>query len=174
MTCSLNSLINGRRGDEGAADVFGAESAAAEPAGDVTVLYAKIGDLTPANDFLVGALRMPVCCRAQGDDRRRSCAAADSLGAATRDKLRQQLLPAAAGAGQRSDDHASDRRTAFAPGSGTLEDALARYGKPAIFNSYQESQFKRTAFTAVLYREQMVISKDGKGCWRDDVFVERL
>ena len=41
---------------EGAADVFGTEPATAEPAVDVTVLHAKIGELTLANDFLAGAL----------------------------------------------------------------------------------------------------------------------
>jgi transposase len=41
---------------EGAADVFGAEPAAVGPAIDVTVLHAKIGELTLANDFLAGAL----------------------------------------------------------------------------------------------------------------------
>ena len=41
---------------EGAADVFGSEPAATEPAIDVTVLHAKIGELTLANDFLAGAL----------------------------------------------------------------------------------------------------------------------
>ena len=41
---------------EGAADVFGAEPAATEPAVDITVLHAKIGELTLANDFLAGAL----------------------------------------------------------------------------------------------------------------------
>ena len=41
---------------EGAADVFGAEPVTAEPAVDVTVLHAKIGELTLANDFLAGAL----------------------------------------------------------------------------------------------------------------------
>ena len=54
------------------------------------------------------------------------------------------------------------------------EEALARYGKPAIFNSDQGSQFTSTAFTAVLHREKIAISMDGKGCWRDNVFVERL
>ncbi|MET4898510.1 IS3 family transposase [Sphingomonadaceae bacterium jetA1] len=54
-----------------------------------------------------------------------------------------------------------------------LEEALARYGKPAIFNSDQGSQFTSTAFTAVLLREKIAISMDGKGCWRDNVFVER-
>lgn len=55
-----------------------------------------------------------------------------------------------------------------------LEEALARYGKPAIFNSDQGAQFTSTAFTAVLHREQIAISMDGKGRWRDNVFVERL
>jgi transposase len=41
---------------EGAADVFGSEPAPAEPTVDVTVLHAKIGELTLANDFLAGAL----------------------------------------------------------------------------------------------------------------------
>jgi putative transposase len=55
-----------------------------------------------------------------------------------------------------------------------LEEALTRYGKPAIFKSDQGSQFTSTAFTAVLHRENIAISMDGKGCWRDNVFVERL
>ena len=57
MTCTQN-LINQWRARllESAADVFGAEPAAAEPAVDVTVLHAKIGELTLANDFLAGAL----------------------------------------------------------------------------------------------------------------------
>jgi transposase len=41
---------------EGAADVFGAGPATSEPAVDITVLHAKIGELTLANDFLAGAL----------------------------------------------------------------------------------------------------------------------
>lgn len=41
---------------EGAADVFGTEPATAAPAVDVTVLHAKIGELTLTNDFLAGAL----------------------------------------------------------------------------------------------------------------------
>ena len=52
------NLINQWRSKllEGAADVFGAERAAREPAVDITVLHAKIGELTLANDFLAGAL----------------------------------------------------------------------------------------------------------------------
>ena len=55
-----------------------------------------------------------------------------------------------------------------------LEEALARYGRPAIFNSDQGSQFTSTAFAAILHREKIAISMDEKGCWRDNVFVERL
>ncbi len=55
-----------------------------------------------------------------------------------------------------------------------LEEALARFGKPDIFNTDQGSQFTSTDFTGVLKREEIAISMDGKGCWRDNVFVERL
>src|SRR3546814_18116709 len=54
-----------------------------------------------------------------------------------------------------------------------LEEALVRYGKPAIFNSDQGAQFTSVAFTAVLPRAQIAIRMDGQGCWRDNVFVER-
>ena len=56
----------------------------------------------------------------------------------------------------------------------TLEDALARHGKPDIFNTDQGSQFTGTAFTGVLTDNAIAISMDGKGAWRDNVFVERL
>jgi putative transposase len=56
----------------------------------------------------------------------------------------------------------------------TLEEALARHGKPKIFNTDQGSQFTGTAFTEVLIRNEIKISMDGKGAWRDNVFVERL
>jgi putative transposase len=55
-----------------------------------------------------------------------------------------------------------------------LEDALARHGKPEIFNTDQGSQFTGAAFTSVLAKNQIAISMDGKGAWRDNVFVERL
>ena len=55
-----------------------------------------------------------------------------------------------------------------------LEEALARYGKPEIFNSDQGSQFTSTAFTGVLTTAGIKISMDGRGAWRDNVFVERL
>ena len=54
---------------EGTTDVFGAEPATAEPAVDVTVLHAKIGELTLANDFWPVRSGRQVCCRAQSDDR---------------------------------------------------------------------------------------------------------
>ncbi len=55
-----------------------------------------------------------------------------------------------------------------------LEEALARYGKPEIFNTDQGSQFTSMAFTSVLLREEIAISMDGRGAWRDNVIVERL
>jgi putative transposase len=55
-----------------------------------------------------------------------------------------------------------------------LEGALARHGKPDIFNTDQGSQFTSEAFTSVLIKNGIAISMDGKGAWRDNVFVERL
>lgn len=55
-----------------------------------------------------------------------------------------------------------------------LQEALARYGKPEIFNTDQGSQFTSAAFTSVLIDAGIKISMDGKGSWRDNVFVERL
>jgi putative transposase len=55
-----------------------------------------------------------------------------------------------------------------------LEEALARFGSPEIFNTDQGSQFTSMAFTSVLLREKIKISMDGRGAWRDNVFVERL
>jgi len=55
-----------------------------------------------------------------------------------------------------------------------LEEALARHGRPDIFNTDQGSQFTSTDFTGVLLKAGIAISMDGKGAWRDNVFVERL
>jgi putative transposase len=55
-----------------------------------------------------------------------------------------------------------------------LEEAMAKYGRPTIFNTDQGSQFTSEAFTDVLIRNHVAISMDGKGSWRDNVFVERL
>ncbi len=55
-----------------------------------------------------------------------------------------------------------------------LEEAIHRYGRPDIFNSDQGSQFTSTAFTETLLNQDIRISMDGKGAWRDNVFVERL
>jgi transposase InsO family protein len=56
----------------------------------------------------------------------------------------------------------------------TLEEALAKHGKPEICNTDQGSQFTGAAFTGVLIKNGIAISMDGKGAWRDNVFVERL
>ena len=55
-----------------------------------------------------------------------------------------------------------------------LEEALEEYQNPDIFNTDQGSQFTSTAFTGVLANRNIAISMDGRGAWRDNVFVERL
>jgi len=55
-----------------------------------------------------------------------------------------------------------------------VEEALAKYGCPEIFNSDQGSQFTSDAFTGLLLNNGISISMDGRGAWRDNVFVERL
>jgi putative transposase len=55
-----------------------------------------------------------------------------------------------------------------------LEEALARFGKPEIFNTDQGSQFTSAAFTSMLAVTGIAISMDGRGRWMDNVFIERL
>jgi putative transposase len=55
-----------------------------------------------------------------------------------------------------------------------VEEALAKYGKPEIFNTDQGSQFTSAEFIGLLLDHAIQISMDGKGAWRDNVFVERL
>jgi putative transposase len=55
-----------------------------------------------------------------------------------------------------------------------LEEAMRKYGTPAIFNSDQGSQFTSEAFTDILKNHNIDISMDGRGRWIDNVFVERL
>ena len=55
-----------------------------------------------------------------------------------------------------------------------IREALARHGTPDIFNTDQGSQFSSTEFIKVLAYREIKISMDGKGAWRDNVFVERL
>jgi putative transposase len=55
-----------------------------------------------------------------------------------------------------------------------VEEAIARYGCPTIMNTDQAAQFTSAAFTGLLIDKGIRISMDGKGCWRDNIFVERL
>jgi putative transposase len=55
-----------------------------------------------------------------------------------------------------------------------LEEAIARNGKPDIVNTDQGSQFTGTEFIGKLRTNGIAISMDGKGCWRDNVFIERF
>ena len=55
-----------------------------------------------------------------------------------------------------------------------VEEAMVRHGKPEIFNTDQGSQFTSIDFIKVLKDAEIAISMDGKGAWKDNVFVERL
>jgi len=55
-----------------------------------------------------------------------------------------------------------------------LEEALSKNEKPEIFNTDQGSQFTSKAFTGRLKKDEIAISMDGRGRWRDNVFVERI
>jgi len=55
-----------------------------------------------------------------------------------------------------------------------VQAAVTHYGTPTIFNTDQGCQFTSLAFTGMLKAHGMQISMDGTGCWRDNVFVERL
>jgi putative transposase len=55
-----------------------------------------------------------------------------------------------------------------------LEEALARFGRPEIFNTDQGSQFTSAVFTGALAEAGVAISMDGRGRWMDNVFIERL
>ena len=55
-----------------------------------------------------------------------------------------------------------------------LDEALSRSEKPELFNTDQGSQFTSEAFTRRLKENGINISMDGKGRWRDNVFIERI
>lgn len=55
-----------------------------------------------------------------------------------------------------------------------VKEAIVRWGRPEIFNTDQGSQFTSHDFIKLLKDNEIAISMDGKGCWRDNVFVERL
>jgi putative transposase len=55
-----------------------------------------------------------------------------------------------------------------------LNEALARYGRPEIFNTDQGSQFTSAAFIGALEDAGVQISMDGKGRCHDNIFIERL
>ena len=50
-----------------------------------------------------------------------------------------------------------------------VEEALARYGRPEIFNTDQGSQFTSAAFTGLLLENAIAVSMDGRGAWRGRV-----
>lgn len=61
-----------------------------------------------------------------------------------------------------------------APCVEALEEAILKYGPPEIMNTDQGSQLTSSTFIGLLQEHHIQVSMDGKGCWRDNVFVERL
>ncbi len=56
-----------------------------------------------------------------------------------------------------------------------VEDAISKYGAPEVFNTDQGSQFTSAEFVDLItVKNQIALSMDGKGCWRDNVFIERF
>lgn len=55
-----------------------------------------------------------------------------------------------------------------------LEDAISRYGKPEVVNTDQGSQFTSAAFVELVHGHGISLSMDGKGAWKDNVFIERF
>jgi len=55
-----------------------------------------------------------------------------------------------------------------------VQEAITQYGRPEIFNTDQGCQFTSLEFTGLLNAQGIQISMDGRGCWRDNVVVERL
>jgi putative transposase len=55
-----------------------------------------------------------------------------------------------------------------------MQEAITRYGTPDICNTDQGAQFTSLEFTGLLHKHEIRISMDGKGCWRDNVMIERL
>ena len=55
-----------------------------------------------------------------------------------------------------------------------VREAFDNFGGPEIFNTDQGSQFTSEEFTGALKQAGVLISMDGKGSWRDNVFVERF
>jgi putative transposase len=56
-----------------------------------------------------------------------------------------------------------------------VQEAISLHGRPGIFNTDQGSQFTDKDFVRLIRDEQKIeLSMDGKGCWRDNVFVERF
>ena len=55
-----------------------------------------------------------------------------------------------------------------------LQEAFTRHGKPEIVNTDQGSQFTAQEFVQAVKDRECHLSMDGRGAWRDNVFVERL
>lgn len=153
-------------------------------AAEVKALHAKIGQLTVERDFLADASAR------LGPVRRQEMVEAsnDNLGVAAQCRLlgisrsgwyyeRRGMLYLVAIMDWASRKVLSWRLsntmdTRFCVEA--LEEAIARHGRPEIFNTDQGSRFTSDAWTSVLKENGIAISMDGKGRWMDNVFIERL
>ena len=75
--------------------------------------------------------------------------------------------------GRAQQSRPAERKKIIDPDQRTSKDA-GRHGKPEIFNTDQGSQFTGLDFASLVQEAKVLISMDGKGAWRDNVFVERL
>src|SRR3984893_4547268 len=182
----------------GAAGIFGSETkaGAAAPTVDLKSLHAKIGELTLENDFLEGALSKAGMLSAK---HRKPNTSKPTPGHMIYPYLLRKLqidrpnqvwatdityIPMARGFVYLTAvvDWFSRRVLSWRVSITmeaefcieALEEALAKHGTPDIFNTDQGSQFTSAEFTGVLIKNGIAISMDGKGSWRDNVFVERL
>ena len=145
------------------------------PCGDADEAHGNRGDLSPAEhqQAIAGSQDLSLSLAREEDRARRSCVGdghhLPSDGAWLRLSRRRRRRVQPAGPVASPVDH---------DGGGVLRrgarEALAKHGKPEIFNTDQGSQFTSIDFTGVLLEHGVAISMDGKGAWRDNVFVERL
>ena len=180
---------------EEAAGIFGEGKPEAPAPVDVKELHAKLGELTLTNDFLAGALTKAGLLSAN----RRPNTSKPEPGHKIYPYLLRNMpilrpnqvwamdityIPMARGFAYLAAviDWFSRKvlawKLSITLDTGfcieAVEEALAKYGKPEVFNTDQGSQFTSLAFTELLKRHEIAISMDGKGAWRDNVFVERL
>jgi hypothetical protein len=162
---------------EGAAGVFGAEQSGAEatPVVDLKLLHAKFGELAPAKHVKTCCWTRDLCVSsARPEDR----PAEPSVGDGYHLYSDGARLCLPGGRGRLGHSPGAVLALVDHDGSGFLyRGGIGGPGQTRqadIFNTDQGSQFTSTGFTGLLIDNAIAISMDGRGAWRDNVFVERL